>query len=91
MTTRSGKTEGPSLPDGAKETRSFTDLTPRQREVALLLAEGKFNAEIANEIGCSLKTVDTHRAHILGRLGLRNNVELVRFLIATDVIDVVRG
>lgn len=75
-----GKIEGPQLLGGGP-VRSFGDLTPRQQEVATLIAEGKFNGEIAKAIGCSIKTVDTHRAAVLSRLGLRNNVELTRFMI----------
>lgn len=82
-----GKTKGPALPDGSSEARSFADLTPRQQEVARLISAGKFNAEIADELDCSIKTVDTHRAHVLGRLRLRNNVELVLFMLKDRSTD----
>lgn len=66
----------------------FEGLAPRQRAVALLIAQGKFNAEIADELEISIKTVDSHRAAVLGRLGLRNNVELTLHLIETGVVKV---
>lgn len=64
----------------------YNDLTPRQKEVAGHLAAGKFNAEIADALQCSQKTVDTHRGFLLARLGLRNNVELVLHLIKIGVV-----
>lgn len=56
-------------------------LTPRELEVAERLAAGKRNREIADELGCSVKTIDTHRWHILRKLHVRNNVELVLALL----------
>ncbi len=54
----------------------FPTLTPREREVALLLSGGAKNSEIADELTLSVKTIDTHRASILRKLKVRNNVEL---------------
>ena len=54
-------------------------LTPREEEVLRLLARGYTNPEIAEELVISLKTVETHRAHILGKLGLRKRAELVHY------------
>lgn len=59
----------------------FPTLTEREREVALRLALGISNGEVAEELGISPKTVDTHRAHVLKKLELRNNVELARYAI----------
>ena len=56
-------------------------LTPRERQVAVGLATGLTNHEIAAELGIKLKTIDTHRAHILQKLELRNNVMLCRYMI----------
>jgi DNA-binding CsgD family transcriptional regulator len=55
-------------------------LTHREREVAML-ARGEPNREIAKALGISIKTVDTHRGHLLAKLGCRNNVELARLFI----------
>jgi len=54
-------------------------LTAREEEVLRLLAEGYTNQEIADQLVISVKTVETHRAHILGKLGLRRRAELVHY------------
>lgn len=56
-------------------------LTAREREVALMLARGDNNHEIAKALGISVKTVDTHRGHLLEKLECRNNVALARLAI----------
>ncbi len=56
-------------------------LTPTQRKVAELLALGYTCREIAERLGSHVKTIDTHRAAILLRLGLRNNVAIARFAV----------
>jgi two-component system response regulator NreC len=53
-------------------------LTPRQREVLQLAAEGKTNAEIAERLNISQRTVENHRATLMQRLGLQNQTELIR-------------
>jgi DNA-binding CsgD family transcriptional regulator len=63
----------------------FKKLTRREREVALMLCIGRKNREIAAALDISIRTVDTHRGHILTKLGLRNNVELLLVGIATDI------
>ncbi len=54
-------------------------LTPREREVLQLLAEGAPNREIAQQLGISVKTVESYRSSMLSKLGLSNKTELVRF------------
>ena len=61
-------------------------LTPRERVVAALLAAGKTCREVAAELGVSVKTVDTHRQHVLHKLHVRNNVELVLLLLREQAI-----
>jgi DNA-binding NarL/FixJ family response regulator len=56
-------------------------LTPRERTVFEMLARGQTNAEIASELQISIKTVETHRARLLRKLGLRSLAELVRFAV----------
>ena len=51
-------------------------LTPSQLDVAVAIASGRKNSEIAAMLGVSVKTVDTHRTAVMRRLNLRNNVEL---------------
>ena len=60
---------------------AFAELTAREHEVAHYLILGWRNAEIAKELDISVKTVDTHRGHILRKLKLNNNVALVRLVI----------
>jgi DNA-binding NarL/FixJ family response regulator len=55
-----------------------THLTPREFEVAKSLALGRSGAEIAKALDISIKTVSTHREHVLRHTGTRNNVELAR-------------
>jgi DNA-binding NarL/FixJ family response regulator len=62
-------------------------LTPRQREILQLIAEGGSTREIAERLHVSVKTVETHRAQIMSRLGIRDVPGLVRFAIRTGLID----
>jgi DNA-binding NarL/FixJ family response regulator len=63
-------------------------LTPRQREVIQLLAEGKSNKEVAAALGVSVKTAETHRANIMQRLEYHSISELVRYALRNDIIAV---
>lgn len=62
------------------------DLTKREQEVLALVASGKSNQEVADELFISTKTVDTHKSHILDKLGLKNIAELVRYAIKNNLI-----
>lgn len=57
-------------------------LTPREREIADLLVDGKANKEIAGELGLSTRTVEGHRAHIMDKLGADSFADLVRLVLA---------
>ena len=61
-------------------------LTPRQREVLQLAAEGKTNAEIAARLNISQRTVENHRATLMKRLGLQNQTELIRHALRRGLI-----
>jgi len=61
-------------------------LTPRQREILQLIAEGHSTREIAERLFVSVKTVETHRAQLMDRLGIHDVAGLVRFAIRTGVI-----
>jgi two-component system, NarL family, response regulator NreC len=54
-------------------------LSPRERQVLILLAQGYTNREVAEQIYVSIKTVETHRARIAKKLELRNRAELIRY------------
>lgn len=72
-------------PDGARG-ELLARLTTRQREVLVLIAQGRANKEIAAELGLSTKTVETHRAELMDRLGLRDVPSLVRFAIMCGLL-----
>lgn len=55
-------------------------LTMRERQVLLLTAEGLTSKEIAGRLGISPRTADVHRAHVIQKLGLRNRVEAIRYV-----------
>jgi DNA-binding NarL/FixJ family response regulator len=62
-------------------------LTPRQREVLQLVAEGKAAKEIAEILKISPKTVEFHKASIMDELGLRTTAELTRYAIANGIVQ----
>jgi len=66
---------------------SGTRLSPREREVVQLLAEGKSNKEVAGALGISVKTAETHRTNILRKLGLHSLSELVRYAIRNNLVE----
>ncbi len=61
-------------------------LTPREREVLQLLAEGKSNKEVASSLLISVMTVETHRAHIMRKLGAHSVAELVHYAVRHKMI-----
>ncbi len=61
-------------------------LTPREVEVLTLVAEGRTNQEIANQLVLSVKTVQAHRANVMEKLGLQDVTHLVRFAIRHGLI-----
>lgn len=62
-------------------------LTPREREIVQLLAEGLSNKEIASTLSISIKTVETHRAAIMRKLNIQSLSDLVRYAIRTRIIS----
>ena len=61
-------------------------LTPRQREILQLIAEGKSTKEIASILDVSVKTVETHRAQLMERLDIHDVAGLVRYAIRTVIV-----
>jgi DNA-binding NarL/FixJ family response regulator len=69
------------------EEDSYELLTTREREVLQLLAEGKCNKDVANLLNLSLHTVETHRAHILQKLGLHTVPDLILYAVRKGLIS----
>jgi DNA-binding NarL/FixJ family response regulator len=67
------------------ENPAFATLTDREREALQLLAEGRSSKEIANKMGVSVKTVETHRRNIMEKLNLHSVAELTKYAIREGV------
>jgi DNA-binding NarL/FixJ family response regulator len=74
-----GYVRGLDTPEGAA-------LTPRQREILQLIAEGRSTREIAQRLHVSVKTVETHRAQLMDRLGIRDVAGLTRYAIRIGLV-----
>jgi len=62
-------------------------ITPREREIIQLLAEGNSNKETATVLGISVKTIEAHRANIMRKLHLRSVTDLVRYAIRNKIVQ----
>jgi DNA-binding NarL/FixJ family response regulator len=62
-------------------------LSPREREIAQLLAEGKSNKEVASTLDISVKTAETHRTNLMRKLDLHSISELVRYAIRNKMVE----
>ena len=69
-----------------KDKESYDGLTDREQEILKLIAEGRTNQEIADLLVLSSSTVQTHRAHVMAKLGLHTRTELVKFAIHRGII-----
>jgi len=73
---------------GLRDTGIQTEaVSSREREILQLLAEGKSNKDISEELYLSIKTVETHRANIMRKLGLRNLADLVLYAVRNHIIE----
>jgi two-component system response regulator NreC len=77
----------PLLTQTAERPGSLRRLTAREEEVLRLAAQGLHNDAIAEELGVSVKTVETHRSHIMEKLGLHDRVDLVRYAVRHGLCD----
>lgn len=68
------------------QTDAYARLTPREREVLKLVAEGKTSAEIGRALGISPRTVEDHRAHLMRKLKLHTLADLVRYAIRRGIV-----
>jgi DNA-binding NarL/FixJ family response regulator len=66
----------------------FPTLTPREREVIQLLAEGKSSKEVASVLNLSTKTAETHRSNIMRKLGFHSIRDLVLYAVKNNIIQV---
>jgi len=66
----------------------FPTLTPREREVIQLLAEGKSSKQVATVLNLSTKTAETHRSNIMRKLGFHSIRDLVLYAVKNDIIQV---
>jgi len=74
--------------ESEERKRAASDpLSEREREVLRLLALGHTNQEIAAQLYISVRTAETHRAHIMRKLGLASRAELVRYALDNDMIE----
>ncbi|HNS78033.1 MAG TPA: response regulator transcription factor [Syntrophorhabdus sp.] len=67
------------------ETNVFTVLTPREREVLQLIAEGKSTKQIASVLNVSVKTIETHRQQIMDKLNIHSVAELTKYAIREGI------
>ena len=74
-----------AAPEGP--TGALADLSERELEVLRLIALGHTNAEIAEQLFLSVRTVETHRAHIQQKLGVSTRAELVRYALDNDLLE----
>ena len=62
-------------------------LSDREYQVMLMIASGKTVSEVAEELSLSVKTVSTHRWHILRKMGMKTNADLMRYAMETGLLD----
>lgn len=74
---------------GKKEP--FAQLTAREREVLVLIAEGKSNKEIADRLGIGVRTIETHRERIMRRLNIHSVAGLTKYAIANGLVSLEGG
>jgi two-component system response regulator NreC len=73
--------------DPEEEPLLYDELTPREREVLILIAEGLSNADIADKLVISVKTVDRHRENIMRKLNMHSRIDLVKYAIRMNLIE----
>jgi two-component system response regulator NreC len=78
-------------PEVAEAGKKLESLSPREREVFDLVIWGCSNKEVAASLSISIKTVETHRGHLNGKLGVRSSADLVRFAAFAGALDRTRG
>jgi two-component system response regulator NreC len=72
---------------GAEKSNTLQELTPRQKEVLVLLGEGENNQEIGRRLNISPNTVARHRENIMQKLNLHSRTDLVKYAIRKGYIE----
>jgi len=78
--------EGPAKADKLTNA-AYQTLTPREQEILVLLAEGLSAKEVGEKLFISAKTVENHRAKIMGKLGLHTTIDLMRYALKYGLIQ----
>ena len=73
--------------DTAQADLASVAVTPREREIIQLVAEGQSNKQAASTLGVSVKTIEAHRANIMRKLHLRSVSDLVRYAIRNRIVQ----
>jgi DNA-binding NarL/FixJ family response regulator len=76
-----------SAPQAESATDETGRLSPREREIVQLLAEGRSNKEVAAVLGISVKTAETHRNNVMQKMGFHSITELVRYAVRNKLIE----
>lgn len=74
--------------DGSSEKEEISQLSPRQIEILKLMGESYSNHEIAERLFISVRTVETHKNHIMQKLNLRSTVDMIKFGIKNNIIAI---
>jgi two-component system response regulator NreC len=75
------------LKGGAAKEEPKESLTKREKEVLKLFAEGYSNSEIAETLFISIRTVESHKNHIMTKLNLKSNVDMIKYSIKNGIIS----
>jgi DNA-binding NarL/FixJ family response regulator len=68
------------------DSPSLEILTPREKEILCCIAQGQANKNIAGRLGISIRTVETHRSHLIHKLGLKTAAALVKYALAKGLV-----
>ena len=79
-----GTTKRPH-PSGDGDGRAGVHLTKRERQILQLVADGRTSRDIADQLKISLKTVESHRHNVMGKLQLRSIAELTKYAIRNGI------
>jgi len=84
---------GPGIPRsvlrrvGKKGADPYDQLTSRERQVLQMIAEGKTNRDVSKKLGLAVKTIDTHRARLMRKLGIHDQTTLVKFALRKGLVS----